>query len=111
MQHFQVFKHGNLTAVHRPGIVRFELDMEGAVVVGTIREIEDVAQADWNVGLIAMKLVFSDVLDAQSLDSWPENIAKHHFLENVMWLIGDRLANWMVEGELAMSMKEVGVPA
>lgn len=106
----RVFKHENLTAVHRPGVLRFEYELVGVTVVGTIKEIDDVAQADWNVGLIPMKLVFVDAIDMDSeeLDSLPEGIAKRTLIENSVWLIGDRLAQWFVEGELEMSLKEVG---
>lgn len=105
----RVFKHENLTAIHRPGVVRFEYALVGVTVVGTIKEIDDVAQADWNVGLIPMKLVFADAIDMDSeeLDSLPEGIAKRTLIENSMWLIGDRLANWFVEAELQMSLEQV----
>lgn len=107
---FRVFKKNNLTATHRPGVIRFEYELVGVTVVGTIKEISDVAQADWNVGLIAQKLVYVDAIDVESEDlkSLPEGMAKRNLIENSMWLIGDQLADWMVEGELAYSLAAVG---
>ena len=101
---FRVFKKGNLTGIHRPGVIRFELELGKSVLVGTIKEIKDVASADWNVGLIPMKLVFVDLLIEETLESWAEGVFKHGAIENALWMHGDTLANWMVEGELVNSM-------
>ena len=103
---FRVFKKDNLTATHRPGVIRFEYELVGVTVVGTIKEVDKVEGCDWNVGLIPMKLVYVDAINVESEDlkSLPEGIAKRTLIDNSMWLIGDQLANWMVEGELANSM-------
>ena len=99
MEHFKIFGRDNLTAVHRAGVLRFELEMADAVLVGTIKQTFSPERADWTVGGKHMELVFVDLLEGESLDSVEESVVKSAIIESAMWVHGDVLAEWFVRGE------------